>query len=65
VAGYAPGMLRKLVLTVPCIAGLAGIALANGRPPGTSTINFRQGNDDEIAAGMTFGLLISHDGGAN
>jgi hypothetical protein len=58
-------MLRKLVLAVPCVAGLAGLALANGRPPGTSTINFRQGNDDEIAAGMTFGLLISHDGGAN
>jgi photosystem II stability/assembly factor-like uncharacterized protein len=57
--------MRKLVLAGVALVVAAGIALANGRPPGTSTINFKQGNDNEIAAGMTFGLLVSHDGGLN
>ncbi len=39
-------------------------ALANGRAPGTSTINFQRGNEDHIVAGMTFGLVKSDDGGA-
>src|SRR5262247_2867261 len=56
--------MRKLVLASLIVAPAAP-AFANGRAPATSTINFRQGNDDEIAAGMTFGLLVSHDGGAN
>ena len=37
---------------------------ANGRPAATSTINFEQGHPDHIAAGMTFGMLWSTDGGA-
>ncbi len=59
-------------MTVRGVAALAALGLAisppslyaNGRNSGTSTINFRHGNDQDIAAGMTFGLLLSHDGGA-
>jgi hypothetical protein len=43
---------------------VATLAAANGRPAGTSTINFRQGQETEIAAGMTFGLVLSKDNGA-
>ncbi|HEU0033071.1 MAG TPA: hypothetical protein VFQ53_20705 [Kofleriaceae bacterium] len=57
-------MWRQFVLTSLCVVALAGIAQANGRAPGTSTINFRQGAEQHIAAGMTFGLLYSDDGGA-
>lgn len=39
-------------------------AAANGRPPGTSTLHFRRGQEREIAAGMSFGLLLSRDNGA-
>jgi photosystem II stability/assembly factor-like uncharacterized protein len=39
-------------------------AAANGRPPGTSTLHFRRGQEREIAAGMSFGLLLSKDNGA-
>lgn len=38
-------------------------AFANGRPPGTSTINFKRGDDSKIVAGMTFGVLASDDAG--
>ncbi|HEX5061266.1 MAG TPA: sialidase family protein [Kofleriaceae bacterium] len=44
--------------------GFATSAYANGRDPGTSTINFRRDNDQHILAGMTFGLVESRDGGA-
>jgi hypothetical protein len=40
-------------------------ARANGRPAATSTIHFRQGHETDIVAGMTFGLVISHDGGTS
>ena len=56
--------MRRVVLAVWSVAALAGIAGANGRPAGTSTINFQQGNAQHIAAGTTFGLLRSDDGGA-
>jgi hypothetical protein len=51
------------------LAGLLGLGLvttahANGRDPFTSTINFQRGNDQHIVAGMTFGVLVSKDGGA-
>ena len=42
---------------------MGGVAAANGRPAGTSTINFEQGSPQHIAAGMTFGFLRSDDGG--
>lgn len=53
----------RFALAAACLLGLAGHALANGRPPQTSTITFRPGAENEIAAGMSFGLLISKDGG--
>jgi len=56
--------MRRLVLALGFVAATAGIAGANGRPAGTSTINFQQGNPQHIAAGMTFGFLRSEDGGA-
>jgi photosystem II stability/assembly factor-like uncharacterized protein len=46
------------------LALIPSIALANGRAPSTSTINFRRGMESQIAAGMTFGLVYSSDGGA-
>ena len=54
-------MIRCIVVAV--VLGATALASANGRPPGTSTINFRQGAEQHIAAGMTFGLVMSHDGG--
>lgn len=50
-------------LAVAILLALAADAGANGRPAATSTINFRLGNEQHIAAGMTFGLVVSHDGG--
>lgn len=56
-------MLRNLAII--CVLAATSLAHANGRAPGTSTINFRRGNSQEIAAGMTFGLLVSKDAGAS
>jgi hypothetical protein len=50
------------VVALSLLAG-GGTALANGRPPGTSTIVFEKGNDQNIISGQTFGLLVSQDGG--
>ncbi len=44
---------------------LAGEAFANGRPSGVSSIQFEQTAEQNIVAGLTFGLVISHDGGAS
>ncbi len=57
-------MVRSLVLGSLFLVASAAAVHANGRPAGTSTINFRQGAEQHIAAGMTFGLVVSHDGGA-
>ncbi|MBA3451552.1 MAG: hypothetical protein H0T42_00480 [Deltaproteobacteria bacterium] len=57
-------MVRQLVLGSLLFLASAAQVHANGRPAATSTINFRQGNEQHIAAGMTFGLLVSQDGGA-
>ncbi|MBA3392575.1 MAG: exo-alpha-sialidase [Deltaproteobacteria bacterium] len=60
-------MIRQLVLGSLCIGALigpGGDALANGRPPQTSTISFRKGMENQIAAGTAFGLLRSNDNGA-
>jgi len=53
--------VRLALAIVLCSARLAA---ADGRFPATSTIHFRQGNDSDIIAGLTFGLAVSHDGGA-
>lgn len=54
-----------LALVVALISGAAPrAALANGRPPGTSTIHFRKGMERHVYAGMTFGAVLSKDGGA-
>jgi MYXO-CTERM domain-containing protein len=47
------------------VAALAANASGNGRAPGTSTLHFRQGHETtDILAGLTFGLVVTHDGGA-
>ncbi len=56
--------MRRLAVTTLLLAAAATVASANGRPPGTSTINFRQGHPSDVIAGMTFGAVISHDSGA-
>jgi len=66
-------MIRRSVLALIVGVGVgAGVvvgaaagrtARANGRLPATSTITFRHGHEADIAAGLTFGLLLSHDGG--
>ena len=56
-------MVRQLVLSSLLVLASAAQVHANGRPAATSTITFRQGNEQHIAAGMTFGLLVSKDGG--
>lgn len=55
--------MRRIALAAVLAGALAGTAAANGRAPATSTIHFRQGHETDIAAGMTFGLVLSHDGG--
>jgi hypothetical protein len=55
--------MRRLALAGLLGCVLAGIAGANGRPPGTSTIHFRPGSGSDIWVGLTFGELVSHDGG--
>jgi photosystem II stability/assembly factor-like uncharacterized protein len=54
---------RRIVLAAVMIAGVVRVASANGRPPASSSITFRHGHENEIAAGLTFGLVFSHDGG--
>lgn len=63
-AGYPRGMASRFVLGTACLLALTTEVLANGRPPQTSTITFRPGAENEILAGMSFGLLVSKDGGA-
>ena len=62
--GYAPAMWMRSVVGVLVVAAMAAPSFANGRPAGTSTINFKQGDESKIAAGMTFGMVESDDGGA-
>ena len=52
------------VAAIGLVTSVAGAARANGRPPGASTINFRQTHEQDVIAGLTFGAAISHDGGA-
>jgi uncharacterized protein (TIGR03382 family) len=52
-----------LALVWLVLAAVPERASANGRPPGTATIHFRQDQETDIAVGLTFGLVYSHDGG--
>ncbi|HSR97017.1 MAG TPA: hypothetical protein VLM79_08215 [Kofleriaceae bacterium] len=59
-------MVRRFVpacLVLALAGALARDAAANGRPPATASITFRQGHDSDVAVGLTFGLLVSHDSG--
>ena len=66
--GYDLQMMRRFALGSLVLASstmtMVGSAAANGRAPNTSTINFRHGHETDIAAGLTFGLVFSHDNGA-
>lgn len=56
----APATVAALAVTA-CL--LAPAAHANGRPPSSSSIRFRTGHPNDLVVGLTWGLLISHDGG--
>jgi hypothetical protein len=61
-------MIRWIILfAIAAAAVVPRSALGNGRAPSTSSITFQQGSqqghEQNIVAGMTFGVLISHDGG--
>lgn len=60
----AAGILVALAAGLGAVPGVERAARANGRLPATVSIHFRQGHETDIVAGVTFGLLISHDGGA-
>lgn len=65
-ARSAPGRLTvTLTLTIALALALvcAGRAHANGRLPGSSQIAFHPTDNDVIVARVTFGLVVSGDGG--
>ncbi|NVB85271.1 MAG: hypothetical protein HOV81_43300 [Kofleriaceae bacterium] len=45
-------------------AAFVSPAAANGRDPFAVSIHFRQGAEQHIVVGSTFGIVLSHDGGA-
>jgi hypothetical protein len=53
----------RLAVACLALAGVSRVASANGRPPATASITFRQGQESDIGVGLTFGFVISHDGG--
>lgn len=61
--GYDRAMAWRIALACLVLAGVPRGASGNGRPPGTSSIVFRQGHDSDIVVGLTFGVAVSHDGG--
>ena len=56
-------MAWRIALACLVLAGVPRGAWANGRSPGTQSITFRQGHESDIVVGLTFGLVVSHDGG--
>lgn len=54
----------RIAVASVLVAVLAGPVAANGRDPYASSIQFRPGMEDQIIAGMTFGAIVSSDGGA-
>ena len=55
--------MSRFLVGLLVIGASAAPALANGRPAGTSTINFKLGDETKIVAGMTFGMVESEDNG--
>lgn len=53
----------RTALACLVLAAVPHGASANGRPPATVSITFRQGHETDIVVGLTFGVVISHDGG--
>jgi outer membrane protein OmpA-like peptidoglycan-associated protein len=62
----ASAVSRGRVGRAALLALLASAAPArgNGRFPASSSLDFQPGRPDHIAVGVTFGLLVSRDGGA-
>jgi hypothetical protein len=56
-------MSWRIALACLVLAGVPRVASANGRAPATSSITFRQGQESDIGVGLTFGFVVSHDGG--
>ena len=56
--------MRQHAVAGLLLAAAAGLASANGRAPETRSINFRQTHEADIWVGLTFGAVVSHDGGA-
>lgn len=62
--GAGAGLLfASLVALVGTALVTTAPAQANGRPPSSSSLHFRTGHPNDVLAGMTWGLLVSHDGG--
>src|SRR5262245_18474085 len=58
--------MRRFALVIAAAwLGFAAPAGANGRAPTTQDIHFRVGHEQDVIAGLTFGLVISHDGGTS
>jgi uncharacterized protein (TIGR03382 family) len=55
-------MFRRAAFAL--VLGASALAEAHGPHPQVLSINYRQGHEQDIAAGTSFGLLLSHDGGA-
>ncbi|MBA3453175.1 MAG: hypothetical protein H0T42_08785 [Deltaproteobacteria bacterium] len=55
-------MRRAAGAFVLCVLAPA-IAFANGRPPATTGVFMRPGDDQALYVRVTFGLLVSHDAG--
>lgn len=56
-------MAWRIALACLVLAGMPRGASANGRPAATVSISFRQGQENEVLVGLTFGIVVSHDGG--
>jgi photosystem II stability/assembly factor-like uncharacterized protein len=55
--------VRRAAILV--VVALASAAHAHGRDPFLTSIHTRPGAPQDVIAGTTFGLLVSHDGGAS
>jgi len=56
--------MRTVVVAAAMLVALSAPAAANGRYPATSNVLFRGDSTDDLYVAATWGLLVSHDGGA-